>query len=315
MPAPNPIAFISHATEDKMDFVIPFATELRKNGIEAWVDQWEIRAGDSLIQRIFEEGIRNAAVVIVVLSKISTNKKWVREELDAALIRRISDKTRLIPVVIDDCEVPVALRATKWVRYEQNNIKTVVDEIVRAIFGASEKPPLGPPPTFTKSNIPPIPGLDKIDTTVLHAIGEIFVEQGTKYIDRKKLDEKIVAANLSAPQLDESLEMLEDNFFIAGSHAIGKKFIMIELKSSGARIVLQQQFPDLDEKFKQILEAIVNDNIATNEGIAGRHSIPIAVVDYVLEELEGQGLLKRSQSISGPDHIFETSVRLKRMLR
>ncbi len=122
MAVPIPIAFISHATEDKTDFVLPFATELRKNGIEAWVDQWEIRAGDSLIQRIFEEGIRNAAVIIVVLSKISTNKKWVREELDAALIRRISDKTRLIPVVIDECEVPIALRATKWVRYEQNNL-------------------------------------------------------------------------------------------------------------------------------------------------------------------------------------------------
>lgn len=84
-----PTAFISHATEDKADFVLPFATALRKNGIEAWVDEWEIRAGDSLVQRIFEEGIRNADVIVVVLSKISTSKKWVREELDAALVKRI----------------------------------------------------------------------------------------------------------------------------------------------------------------------------------------------------------------------------------
>jgi hypothetical protein len=238
-----------------------------------------------------------------------------REELDAALVKRISDKTRLIPVVIDDCEVPVALRATKWVRYEHNNLQAVVDEIVRAIFGRSEKPPLGPPPSFTKSSIPPIPGLDKIDSTVLHVIGEIFIERGSKYIDRKILEEKIAALNLSKTQLDESLEMLADNFYISASHAIGQKFIMIELQSSGARIVLRQQFSDLDAIFRRVLESIVNDNITTNEGIARKHSIPIALVDHFLDELEGQGLLRRSQSISGPSHIFDTSVRLKRMLR
>jgi TIR domain len=81
MTATAPIAFISHATEDNAGFVLQFAIELRKNGIEAWVDQWEIRAGDSLIQRIFEEGIRNASVVIVVLSKISVNKRWVEKNL------------------------------------------------------------------------------------------------------------------------------------------------------------------------------------------------------------------------------------------
>jgi len=246
MAVPIPIAFISHATEDKTDFVLPFATELRKNGIEAWVDQWEIRAGDSLIQRIFEEGIRNAAVIIVVLSKISTNKKWVREELDAALIRRISDKTRLIPVVIDECEVPIALRATKWVRYEQNNLGAVVDEIVRAIFGRSEKPPLGPPPPFTTSNFPSLPGLDKIDTTILHAIGEIYFEQASKHINRQKLEEKMTAMNLNKTQVNESLEILANNFYISASHAIGQKIIMVELKPSGARLILRQRFSDLE---------------------------------------------------------------------
>ncbi|WP_232414365.1 toll/interleukin-1 receptor domain-containing protein [Leptospira kirschneri] len=73
----NPKVFISHASEDKDRFVINFSTKLRSKGIDAWLDKWEMRPGD----RIFEEGIKNADAFIIVLSKNSVNKPWVREEL------------------------------------------------------------------------------------------------------------------------------------------------------------------------------------------------------------------------------------------
>ena len=53
-----------------------------------------------------------ARAVIVVLSKVSVQKPWVREELNTSVANRISRGTRLIPVVIDDCEVPESLRST-----------------------------------------------------------------------------------------------------------------------------------------------------------------------------------------------------------
>ena len=118
-----PIVFLSHATEDKERFVRSFAAALRKKGIDAWVDEWEIVPGDSLVQKIFEEGIRSATAIIVILSKTSVTKKWVKEELDAAIITRITNATRLIPVVIEECDVPIALRATRWVRADGTQIR------------------------------------------------------------------------------------------------------------------------------------------------------------------------------------------------
>jgi hypothetical protein len=44
-----PKVFLSHASEDKERFVIRFATELRNNGVNVWLDKWEILLGDSLI--------------------------------------------------------------------------------------------------------------------------------------------------------------------------------------------------------------------------------------------------------------------------
>jgi hypothetical protein len=109
-----PKVFVSHASEDKARFVIPFATALLGKGIDAWVDQWEMLPGDSLVDKIFEEGLKGATAVVIVVSSVSVSKPWVREELNASVVARISKGTKIIPIVLDGCEVPEALRATVW---------------------------------------------------------------------------------------------------------------------------------------------------------------------------------------------------------
>ena len=47
-----------HASEDKERFVLEFASKLRQNGVDAWVDKWEMKLGDSLVHKIFEEGTK-----------------------------------------------------------------------------------------------------------------------------------------------------------------------------------------------------------------------------------------------------------------
>ena len=113
-----PKVFVSHASEDKDRFVVEFVRRLRENGVDAWLDQWEMKPGDSLVDKIFEEGLKEARAVIVVLSKVSLQKPWVREELNTSVVNRIGRGTRLIPVVIDDCEVPESLRSTLWLKVD-----------------------------------------------------------------------------------------------------------------------------------------------------------------------------------------------------
>ena len=84
-------AFLSHASEDKEDFVEPLARELAEMGVAPWLDIWEIRPGDSLVRKLFEEGLDAVDAVIVVVSSSSAAKPWVREELDAAVVRRIAE--------------------------------------------------------------------------------------------------------------------------------------------------------------------------------------------------------------------------------
>ena len=118
-----PKVFISHASEDKSSFLVDFARRLRENGVDAWLDQWEMKPGDSLVDKIFEEGLRDARAVIIVLSKSSVQKPWVREELNASVVNRIIRRTRLIPVFIDDCEVPESLQSTAWQRVDEGHAR------------------------------------------------------------------------------------------------------------------------------------------------------------------------------------------------
>jgi len=81
-----PKVFVSHATEDKDRFVNKFALRLRENGVDAWLDKWEMLPGDSLVDKIYGDGLKEALTVIIVLSSNSVSKPWVREELNASVI-------------------------------------------------------------------------------------------------------------------------------------------------------------------------------------------------------------------------------------
>ncbi len=63
-----PNVFISHAGEDRERFVRRFAERLRAKGVDAWVSFWEINPGDSLVDKIFEEGLKDCHAFVLVLS-------------------------------------------------------------------------------------------------------------------------------------------------------------------------------------------------------------------------------------------------------
>ena len=59
------------------------------------------------------------------------------------MVRRIEDNTKLIPIIIDDCEIPACLRTTVWVKIENlDNYDTELESIVLSIFGKLDRPPL-----------------------------------------------------------------------------------------------------------------------------------------------------------------------------
>jgi len=101
-------AFLSHNSNDK-PFVRELARDLKRAGIRIWMDEAEIRIGDSIVDKI-GKGIDEADYVIVVLSPNSVDSPWVQRELQVATHQEIAGRTiKVLPVFYKDCNVPTYL--------------------------------------------------------------------------------------------------------------------------------------------------------------------------------------------------------------
>lgn len=103
-PAPVPEAggdvydvFISHASEDKESVVRALANALEAEGLRVWYDEFTLRIGDSLRQKI-DRGLAASRVGLVVLSPSFISKGWPNYELDGIVARSVSGEQTLLPI-------------------------------------------------------------------------------------------------------------------------------------------------------------------------------------------------------------------------
>lgn len=97
LPEVSPRVFLSHASEDKA-FVRKLALILHHNGIDTFLDEWEIGLGES-IRRKIEEGLRDCTHFVFVLSPASVHKEWVNLEVDAAFVRKVAQQQKFFPIL------------------------------------------------------------------------------------------------------------------------------------------------------------------------------------------------------------------------
>ena len=106
---PDFSVFVSHATSDKA-IAERLAMGLQAVGYRSWYAGWDLKPGDSIINKI-EAALSALDVLVVVLSKKSVASNWVRRELDAALLRQLDGQDVLVvPIVIEDCPIPPKLQ-------------------------------------------------------------------------------------------------------------------------------------------------------------------------------------------------------------
>lgn len=111
--------FISYSHEDKL-FAQSLAANLVKHKASVWLDDWEVVAGESLIERI-QSAIQGASALVVVLSKASVESVWCKKEVVAGIQRELEEKRILvIPALLEKCDAPLFLRDKKYADFQKN---------------------------------------------------------------------------------------------------------------------------------------------------------------------------------------------------
>ena len=311
----NPKVFISHASEDKPRFVTEFAKKLRAKGVDAWLDKWEMLPGDSLVDKIFEEGIKSAEVFLIVLSKHSVDKLWVKEELNASFVKRVSKNCKIIPVVIDDCLVPECLKSTVWEKISNiDGYEQEFERILNSIFGTSQKPVIGSPPKYTTLPIDVLPNLTKTDSIVFKLACDFCIQSCFFNVEVGHIYAEVKTYDIADEAMYESIEILDSRGYINATRTIGGPIPLFDVTTWGFDQYVKSYISDYDNYFNDVCLKILNENMHSNIILAQSENISVTIVNHILNVLESRRLVKLTKGIGGPVLIVDISPELKRML-
>lgn len=129
----RPLIFICHSSSDK-PFVRQLVKRLSAEKVDSWLDEIQIRVGDSIHGKI-NEGLSRSDFFAIVLSKSSVQSRWVQEELSSAsTMEKLSRKgVLLLPVLIEECEIPPLLLDRRYANFKDDQ-ESAYQELLDAIL-------------------------------------------------------------------------------------------------------------------------------------------------------------------------------------
>jgi hypothetical protein len=134
--------FLSYASEDREEVVMPLALSLRERGLKVWFDEFELKIGDSLRRKI-DRGLVNSRFGVVVLSRNFIRKGWTNYELDGIITKANTGEQVLLPIwhgitkqEVIDYSPSLADKVAR--NTASNTINEIADEIAELIKSSSE---------------------------------------------------------------------------------------------------------------------------------------------------------------------------------
>ena len=137
--------FLSHASEDKAEYVEPLAGALKQRGVTFWLDTNEIGLGDNFVNRI-NEGLRSSRYAAICLSDKFLQRPWPEHEMTAAMaLQNRDERKRVVPLILNSrarvlAQYPL-IAPLKYLDFD-SGLASVADELA-TLTGSHERSPEG----------------------------------------------------------------------------------------------------------------------------------------------------------------------------
>ncbi|MGW6931941.1 toll/interleukin-1 receptor domain-containing protein [Lentzea sp. NPDC054927] len=129
--------FISYSSVDRK-IATWLSVDLANEGHLPWLDEWEIKAGDSIPNKI-GRGLDECDYLLVLLSPDSVESGWVEREWSAKYWAEAEDgHIKVIPVLLRECTVPALLRMKKYVdlrRDYHRGLEQIIEALAAPVSG------------------------------------------------------------------------------------------------------------------------------------------------------------------------------------
>lgn len=134
--------FICHASEDKEAVARPLAETLMTYGLKIWYDDFSLKTGDSLREKI-DYGLTHSDYGIIIVSKKFFEKNWPQAEFSAMFSKQVySNKRIILPVWYEisreEVEKHSAIIADIFAQKSSEGIENIAAKLYKEIRGSKE---------------------------------------------------------------------------------------------------------------------------------------------------------------------------------
>ncbi|MDJ0717985.1 MAG: toll/interleukin-1 receptor domain-containing protein [Prochloraceae cyanobacterium] len=139
--------FLAHKSKDKPQ-VRAIAEQLKRRGLNPWLDEEQIRPGEPF-QFAIQEAIHNVKSIAIIIGS-DTFSKWQVFEFQSLVKESIDAQIPIIPVILPSASkvqdnVPPFLRGIKWVDFSRGTQEQAIESLVWGITGQKPQPkPVNP---------------------------------------------------------------------------------------------------------------------------------------------------------------------------
>ena len=124
--------FISYSHADR-ELARALADKLRKHGLRVWIDEGELRVGDSIIERI-ATAIAEIDFFLALVSQASRDSNWCRKELALAVTGELGrEGVKVLPVRVEGASMPESLVDVYYLDLTAGNVVEVAAKIAETV--------------------------------------------------------------------------------------------------------------------------------------------------------------------------------------
>ena len=190
MAIPKVFISYSHDSDEHKSWVLEIATKLRRDGVDATLDQWDLQAGGDL-PRFMEDNLRDSDYILMVCTEAYVEKAdsgqggvgYEKMIVTADLMKNIGS-SKFVPVIRQNGthQVPTFLGSKKYIDLSKSaDVGFGYDELLRTVLGSPlyVKPPVGSNPFPSTEKVAPKQSKDALMDLMTKAISDY--ELGKNY--------------------------------------------------------------------------------------------------------------------------------------
>ena len=111
--------FLSYSRDDKK-IADRLGSDLSSHGIDIWIDDKNISLGESILSGI-QEGLNSSDYLLLLLTPKAIASQWVKTEWLTKFSKQVqSGSIQVIPLMMEDCELPLFLLDRKYADFRKS---------------------------------------------------------------------------------------------------------------------------------------------------------------------------------------------------